>query len=256
MIIDTHSHIYLEQFDEDRDEVVENALSEGVNNILLPNIDNETIIRLHEVEKKYINCFAMMGLHPTSINEKYINQLNEIEKWLFSRSYIGVGEIGIDLYWDKTFIKEQIEAFRQQIIWAKQLNLPIVIHCRDAFKEVFSVIDELHDDKLKGVFHSFSGELDDLLHIQHYQSFKIGINGVVTFKKSNLPDILKHVDPHFLVVETDAPYLSPVPFRGKRNQPAYLNHIINKLVEIYGVEKYSIEKVIYENSIEIFDLKR
>lgn len=254
MIIDTHSHIYLEQFDDDRDIVMNSAKEAGISNILLPNIDSETITRLHETEDRYDVCHAMMGLHPTSVNKNYKKELDIIENHLDKRSYVGVGEIGIDLYWDKTFIREQIIAFEQQIIWAKELALPIVIHCREAFNEVFEVVDKLHDNKLTGVFHSFGGSLDDAKHIMSYQSFKLGINGVVTFKNSKLPSVLENVSPENIVIETDAPYLAPVPYRGKRNQPLYLKSILEKLSLIYHLNISELEQIVEKNSLDLFDI--
>lgn len=254
MLIDTHSHIYLEQFDEDRDAVVANAIDSGVGRILLPNIDSSTITRLHKTEQAYDSCIAMMGLHPTSVNKEYKKELNTIEKHLFSREYIGVGEIGIDLYWDQTHKKEQLIAFEQQIVWAKKLNLPIVIHCRDAFNEVFSVVDKLHDSQLKGIFHSFGGDFDQAKHIADYGTFKLGINGVVTFKNSNLYHVLAQFNPSLIVVETDAPYLAPVPHRGRRNQSSYVRLVLEKIAIIYGMDFSAVEELVWKNTLEIFDI--
>ena len=255
MLIDTHSHIYLEHFDDDRDEVIKAAKDNGVEIILMPNIDSTTVKSLHQVEKNYDGCVAMMGLHPTSVKDDYKQELDLVEKALGERSYIGVGEIGIDLYWDKSYKKEQITAFKHQIIWAKELDLPIVIHCREAFNEIFKVVDELYDERLRGVFHSFSGGVEEAEHVLSYQSFKLGINGVVTFKKSDLPEVLEHIDPKFLVIETDAPYLTPSPYRGKRNQPAYLKYVVNRLCEIYHIEESQLEKIVEQNSLELFEIK-
>jgi TatD DNase family protein len=254
MIIDTHSHIYLKEFDEDRGRVVQSALNEGINTILLPNIDSSTIDSLHQTETAFPNCIAMMGLHPTSVKADYLNELEAIKQHLFSRSYIAVGEIGIDLYWDKTFKSEQMRAFEQQIKWAIQLNLPIVIHCREAFNEVFEVVDRMHCQQLKGIFHSFGDNVDVAKHIMDYGTFKMGINGVVTYKKSNLPEVLMTVDPSFLVVETDAPFLTPVPHRGKRNEPAYVKHVVQKLSDIYSLSLSDMEQILESNTKAIFDV--
>ncbi|TCO08018.1 TatD family hydrolase [Natronoflexus pectinivorans] len=252
-MIDTHSHIYAKEFDQDRDEIIQRAKDAGITGIFLPNIDTESILRMHDTEEKYPDiCKAMMGLHPTSVKEDYKEQLKLIEKHLNQRPYAAVGEIGMDLYWDTTFRKEQEDALMAQINWSRELNLPVVIHTRDAFPEIFSVFDKVYDPELKGIFHSFSGSLEDAKRILSMPGFYLGINGVVTFKKSNLPEILTEIGFEKLVLETDAPYLAPVPYRGKRNEPAYLTNVINKLSEIFNVSIETLKEATTKNAIDLF----
>lgn len=252
-MIDTHSHIYVEQFDEDRDNVIEAAKAIGVERILMPNIDESTIERMHDVEKANPGyCFSMMGVHPTSIKEDYKRELDVVRSWLDNRQYIAIGEIGIDLYWDKTFVVEQMEAFEQQIVWAKELGLPIVIHCRDAFFEVFEVVEKQLDENLFGVFHSFTGNSQQAQRIMEYGSFMMGINGVVSFKNTDLRDVLQSVPLNKLVLETDAPYLAPVPYRGKRNQPAYVKMVADVISGVYDLPIDNIIAQTSENALRIF----
>lgn len=255
MFVDTHTHLFTDVFDEDRDAVVQRALEAGVEYLLLPNIDVETIEAMHQLEAAYPdNCFAMMGLHPGSVNENWEESLAIVKKHLFGRDYIAVGEIGMDLYWDKTFIEEQRQAFRQQVIWAKELQIPIAIHAREAFEEIFDILDPLNDERLTGVFHCFTGNREQAEHVQAYGGFKMGIGGVVTYKKAALDEVLKHVDLEHLILETDSPYLSPVPFRGKRNESSYLLHVAEKLSEIYQVPLTEIEVQTTKNALELFNL--
>lgn len=254
-MIDTHSHIYLEEFDEDRSLVVQNASAKGVKHVLLPNVDASTIDRMHQLEKDEPEiCRAMMGLHPTSIKEDYKAELEIVKQWLETRPYIAVGEIGIDLYWDKTYLREQMEAFEQQIIWAKELGLPIVIHCRDAFPEVFEVVESQLDSKLNGVFHSFTGNINEAKRILEYGSFMMGINGVVTFKNTHLREVVKEVPLDKIVLETDAPYLAPVPHRGRRNEPSYILKVAETLSQVYNQSLEVIIAQTSENALQIFNL--
>jgi len=245
-VIDTHSHIYLSEFDEDRSEVIERARKAGIEKILLPNVNGETIEAMHNLENEYPQfCYAMMGLHPTSVKENYIELLDEVDNHLSKRDYIAIGEVGIDLYWDQTFRKEQMLVFEQQIIWAKERNLPVVIHCRDAFPEVFEVVERNLDAKLKGVFHSFTGNDVEAERILSYQNFMLGINGVVSFKNTHLRELITAVPLNKLVLETDAPYLAPVPHRGKRNEPAYLQKVAETIAVTQNV---SIDEVKIQTS--------
>ena len=196
----------------------------------------------------------MMGLHPGSVKEDWEQQLEIIRKWLFSEKYIAVGEIGMDLYWDKTFQKEQEEVFRRQIQWAKELKLPIVIHARDAFDEIFHVVDELHDTALTGVFHCFTGSLEQAMKIKDYGTFKIGLGGVLTFKKSGLDEVVKDIPMELLVLETDSPYLAPSPHRGKRNESSYLTLIADKLSEVKQMRLEEIAEITSRNARELFNL--
>lgn len=254
MLIDTHSHIYLSAFESDREEIIERATRNKVQKILLPNIDSNSIQSMLDLADKYNNiCFPMMGLHPTSVKENYCDELKIVDDWLNKEKFYGIGETGIDLYWDTTFIKEQINSFSHQIELAKKYNLPVVIHVRNSFKEVFNVLDELHDDKLKGVFHCFTGDAEQAKKIISY-GFKMGIGGVLTFKNSNLGSVLKNVDLRHIVLETDSPYLAPVPFRGKRNESSYIKYTAEKLAEIKNIKFDDVANITTQNALQLFNL--
>lgn len=256
MLIDSHTHLYSEQFNEDRKEMIQRALDEGVGAFLLPNIDIDSIAGLDELVSDFPKvCFPMYGLHPGNVGADFKHQLKVIKDRLDrSQECIAIGEIGMDLYWDKTFIEEQKQAFRTQIGWAKERKLPIVIHARDAFDEIFEIIDAENDENLTGVFHCFTGDLDQAQHILAYGGFKLGIGGVVTYKNSSLPDVLKEIDLSHIILETDSPYLPPVPYRGKRNESAYLRQVAAKLVDIYKAEMQEIEDQTTKNTKELFNL--
>ncbi len=253
MFVDTHTHLFVDAFDEDRTEIVQKAIGAGVQKMLLPNIDIETIDAMNALAAEFPNnCYAMMGLHPGSIKEDWQDRLEIIRAHLFSGKYVAVGEIGMDLYWDKTFAREQAEAFRMQVEWAKELKLPIVIHAREAFEPIFEILDEINDENLAGVFHCFTGTLEQANHAINYGGFKLGIGGVLTYKKAELDKVLKHIDLKHLILETDSPYLTPVPFRGKRNESSYLLHIAEKLADVYGMSLSKIEEVTTKNAHELF----
>jgi TatD DNase family protein len=255
MFVDTHTHLFTDAFDDDREAVVQRAIDSGIEYLLLPNIDGSTIDAMHQLESAYPNnCFSMMGLHPGSVKENWEEELVKVKENLFSRKYVAVGEIGMDLYWDTTFIEEQRLAFRQQVSWAKELGIPIAIHAREAFEEIFAILDEMNDDSLTGVFHCFTGNLEQARHIESYGGFKMGIGGVVTYKKAAMDKVLEHVDLKDLILETDSPYLSPVPFRGKRNESSYVLHIAEKLSDIYQVPLKEIEEITTKNAMELFNL--
>jgi TatD DNase family protein len=252
-MIDTHSHIYLPEFDHDRETVVADARAAGVTSIYLPNIDALSIQPMLEVESAFPGfCHSMIGLHPTSVNAGFRVQLAIMEHWLGKRSFAAIGEVGIDLYRDRTWLNEQKEALRIQMEWAKKAGLPVVIHVREAFDEVFEVLDEVCDDRLWGVFHSFSGTEQEACRALSYSGFFLGVNGIVTFKNSGLDKVIRQVDPRRLVIETDAPYLSPVPFRGKRNQPAYLVNTLKKLADIFDLPLSRMDKITTENALSLF----
>jgi len=255
-MIDTHTHLYLDQFDDDRTEVVEKAIQNGIDKLLLPNIDLESITGMNALVKQYPNnCFAMMGLHPCSVNADYKSVLTQMKTVLDTNSnYIAIGEIGMDLYWDKTYINEQADALKIQIEWAKEMKLPIVIHVRDAFDEIFEVIDALNDDDLTGVFHCFTGNLDQANHILNYGGFKLGLGGVLTFKNSGLDKIVSQIDMQHLVLETDSPYLAPTPHRGKRNESSYVNLVAQKLADIKNLSIQKIDKITTQNANAVFNL--
>jgi TatD DNase family protein len=255
MFIDTHTHLFSESFDEDRAQIVERAIAAGVEKMLLPNIDVSSIDSMHELAFKYPNnCYSMMGLHPGYVKEDWKEQLAIIEKHLFSSKYIAVGEIGMDLFWDKSFQKEQADVFIQQVKWAKELKLPIVIHARDAFQEIFDIVDEMIDEDLTGIFHCFTGDVEQANHILKYKNFKLGIGGVLTYKKAELDKVLSQISIDNLVLETDSPYLPPVPYRGKRNESSYLLHIAEKLADVYQITLKEVEEITTRNALEIFNL--
>jgi TatD DNase family protein len=252
-MFDTHSHIYSEEFDADRDEAIQRAKNKGVSGIILPNVDAESIDRLLQTEEKYRGyCYAAMGLHPTSVNAEYKKQLLEIEKQLQQRPFVAIGEIGIDLYWDKTFLKEQISAFEQQIEWALDYKYPVIIHSREAHNEIMSSLKKHKNKGLTGVFHSFSGNLEQAKEILAFGNFKLGINGVITFKNSGLDKIIANLQPSDLVLETDSPYLTPVPFRGKRNESSYITFVVKKLAEIFQIPEEEIKKITLSTTKTIF----
>ena len=254
-LVDTHTHIFSEEFDSDLDLVIKRAQEVGVEKFCLPNIDVESIDRLHQVCDAYPDsCYPMMGLHPTSVTPNFKNDLAIIRQCLENRKYIAVGEIGIDLYWDKTFLKEQIQAFEEQLKWSIEFDLPIAIHTRDAFPEVFKSLHKIGVDKLKGVFHSFGGSREELEEILRCDNFLIGINGVVTYKKSAFRDYLPIAPIEKIVIETDAPYLTPVPNRGKRNEPSYLIYTLEKLAEVYNLPIATVASKTTENALRLFNL--
>jgi len=254
MLIDTHSHIYSTDFMHDLDEVIQRAYSNDVRKIILPNIDSSSVKNLLNLVDTYPHiCFPLMGLHPTSVNHDYQEELQVVEYWLKKRKFYGIGEIGIDLYWDKSFLDEQTHAFRFQLELARQYQLPVVIHVRDSFDEVYHILNELKDDKLTGVFHSFSGTAEQADMIIDL-GFKIGVNGIVTFKKSGLDEIIKKIDPSNLIIETDSPYLTPTPFRGKRNESSYLVYIAQKIADLHQMTVGDIAKITTENARKLFGI--
>ncbi|MXV39029.1 YchF/TatD family DNA exonuclease [Flavobacteriaceae bacterium Ap0902] len=252
MLIDTHNHIYSEKFDEDRDKVIQRALDSGVGEFYLPAIDSTYTERMLDVEQKYPEIMhLMMGLHPTSVTENYLEELEKVKTWLDRRSFAAVGEIGIDLYWDKTFLNQQQEAFSIQIDWAKEKKLPIVIHTRNSFLETFEVLENKNSADLFGIFHCFTGTIEDAKRAIDL-GFALGIGGVVTFKNGKIDKFLDEIDLEHIVLETDAPYLAPVPYRGKRNEPAYIPLVVEKLSSIYQVSPKEIEEITTQNAKRIF----
>lgn len=253
MYIDTHTHLYSEQFNEDRTEMIQRAIAAGVERMYMPNIDLSSVEGMHALEKQFPeNCFAMMGLHPCSVDANWELILAKMRLLLDKRPYVAIGEIGIDLYWDKTFVAEQKEAFRTQINWAKELRIPIVIHARDSFPEIYEVLDQENDERLKGIFHCFTGNEQDVKKILDYKGFLFGIGGVVTYKKSDLPETLKHIPLEKLLLETDAPYLAPTPFRGKRNESAYVIHTAEKIAEILDLPLNKLKEITTQNAMNLF----
>lgn len=254
MITDTHTHLYSEQFDEDRAAMMLRAKTAGVSRFFIPAIDSSYTQRMMQLEQDYPDdVFLMMGLHPTSVNENYQAELAHVKHWIDQRGFYAIGEIGIDLYWDKTFLKQQQEAFKIQIQWAKEKNLPIVIHCRDAFDEIFEVLESEHDDQLFGIFHCFTGTKEQAEKAISF-NMKLGIGGVVTFKNGKIDQFLHEIDLKHIVLETDAPYLAPKPYRGKRNESSYIIKVAEKLAEIHGVSFEEIAKITTANSKQIFGI--
>ncbi|MDR1258131.1 MAG: TatD family hydrolase [Tannerellaceae bacterium] len=252
-IIDTHCHLYLEAFDPDRKNVIRSAQTAGVEAILLPNIDLSSIDRMHELCDSCPGfAYPMMGLHPTSVDGGYTAVLKKMEALLQTRDYCAIGEIGIDLYWDKTWLKEQKAAFEEQLIWSIDLDLPVVIHTREAFPEVLDSIHKVGKDKLKGVFHSFSGKESYMKEILQLGNFKLGIGGVVTYKNTKLPQTLANTTAGQIVLETDAPFLPPVPYRGKRNEPLYIIETAAKIASVYNLSFDEIAHITKKNTYELF----
>jgi len=253
MLIDTHTHLYLEQFDQDRDQVIQNAKDAGIEKFFLPNIDVNSISGLMALAEQYPNvCYPMMGLHPCSVEAGFEIELQKIYDALSNQAIIAIGEIGIDLFWDKTTLPLQREAFRIQVKWAKDMNLPIVIHARDSYNELFEELNVLNDERLSGVFHCFKGSLQQAEKILSYGNFYLGIGGVSTFKNSGLNTVLPQVPLDRIILETDSPYLAPAPHRGKRNESAYtalvaqhLSHLLNKSLE-------EIASITTQNALNLF----
>lgn len=249
---DTHTHLYSEQFNSDRNAMIEAAIAKGVQTFYLPNIDHESIEGMLKLEEQFPGrCLPMMGLHPCSVNATYQQELDLVKEWLDKRRFAAIGEIGIDLYWDKTFIKEQEIAFRQQIDWALESGYTISIHCRNAFEEIYAILKS-YPKLPKSIFHCFSGNTEQANLIIALGNFKLGIGGVVTFKNSGLDKVVEDIDLKHLVLETDAPYLAPVPHRGKRNESAYIPLIAEKIAAIKGISIEDVASVTSQNALDIF----
>ena len=254
MITDTHTHLYSEQFDEDRALMMSRAKKAGVTRFFIPAIDSSYNQRMFDLEKNYPDeVFLMMGLHPTSVKDNYKEELQQVKDLMNQRDFVAIGEIGIDLYWDTSFLSQQQDAFRTQIRWAKEKRLPIVIHCRDAFDEIFEILEEEKDDHLRGIFHCFTGTLEQAKKAISY-NMKLGIGGVATFKNGKIDKFLNEINLSNIVLETDSPYLSPTPYRGKRNESSYITLVIEKLVDIYKLSFEEIAKITTENSKEVFGI--
>ncbi|OEY72069.1 TatD family hydrolase [Salegentibacter salarius] len=254
ILTDTHIHLYSEDYEDDRDELIENAFKQNIERFFLPAIDSETTQAMYDLEARYPeNVFLMMGLHPTQVQENFEEELKHVEEQFGQRRFYAVGEIGIDLHWDKSTLEIQQEAFRRQIKLAKKHKLPIVIHCRKAFDEIFEILEEEKSDDLFGIFHCFTGNLEQAKRALSY-NLKLGIGGVVTFKNGKIDKFLNEIPLKEIVLETDGPYLSPSPFRGKRNQPEYLLKVAEKISEIYQKPLAEIAEVTTQNSKDIFGI--
>jgi TatD DNase family protein len=254
ILTDTHTHLYSEEFDLDRNQMIQRAIDNGVSRFFIPAIDSNCTQSMYDLERDYPNnVFLMMGLHPTYVKEDYQDELQHVEKELSKRKFVAIGEIGIDLYWDKTHLQEQQIVFKRQIQLAKHYKLPIIIHCRDAFDEIFEVLEEEKSPELFGIFHCFTGTYEQALQAISY-NMKLGIGGVVTFKNGKIDQFLNKIDLKHIVLETDSPYLSPIPYRGKRNESSYLVNVADKLAQLYGVSVDEIATITTNNSIEIFGI--
>lgn len=254
MITDTHTHLYSSQFKEDQAAMIQRAKDAGVSRFFIPAIDSSYTESMMKLEKNFPkDVFLMMGLHPTSVKENYLEELAHVKEWIDKKKFFALGEIGIDLYWDKSFLAQQQEAFRTQIKWAKEKNLPIVIHCRDAFDEIFEILEQEKGGSLRGIFHCFTGTKEQAEKAINY-NMKLGIGGVATFKNGKIDRFLNEINLKHIVLETDAPYLAPTPFRGKRNESAYITNVIDKLVEIYKVPFEEIVATTTQNSKAVFGI--
>lgn len=254
IITDTHTHLYSEQFDDDRADMMQRAIDNGISRFFVPAIDSSYSEAMFNLEKEYPSLvYLMMGLHPTSVKENYLEELQLVKNWLDKRKFYGIGEIGIDLYWDKSFLVQQQDAFKTQIEWAKERKLPIIIHCRESFNEIFEVLEDVNDERLFGIFHCFTGNFEQAKRALSFH-MKLGIGGVVTFKNGGIDKFLHKIPIKNIVLETDSPYLAPVPFRGKRNESSYMIKILDKLVDIYNLTPQEIAKITTQNSIDIFGI--
>jgi TatD DNase family protein len=250
--IDTHAHIYLEDFDADRDETLRRSATAGVKKIYLPNIDHTSIDRMLELEEKSGGtCVAMMGLHPCSVKKDFEKELYTIESWLLKRKFVAVGEMGTDLYWDKTYWEQQQEAFKIQAAWAKKFKIPIVIHCRESLDQTINLVEELKDENLRGVFHCFTGTVEQANRIVAL-GFYLGLGGVSTFKNGGMDTVIPSLDSHSIVLETDSPYLAPVPHRGKRNEPGYIPLIAHKIAELKNLSLDELQRITTQNAATLF----
>ena len=251
-LVDTHTHLYLKEFSEDINEVIKRAEKEGVNKFYLPAIDSSETAAMFDLEKKFPDkCIAMAGLHPCSIKENYKEELDKVEKLLSERKFVAIGESGLDFYWDTTFTKEQYEALKIQAIWALQYNVPLVLHTRNAMQETIDVIKLYSKKGLNGIFHCFSGTMQNAKDIIDI-GFLLGIGGVITYKNSGLAEIIKDIDLSHIVLETDAPYLTPVPFRGKRNESSYLKYVVEKIAAIKNITAEEVADETSKNAEKIF----
>lgn len=254
ILTDTHTHLYSEEFDQDRSEMIQRSINAGVSRFFIPAIDSTCTQAMYDLEQDFPeNIFLMMGLHPTYVKDNYEAELAHVASELAKRKFYAIGEIGIDLYWDKTHLKEQQIAFRQQIQWAKQYKLPIVIHCREAFDEIFEILEEEKSPELFGIFHCFSGTYEQALQAISYNML-LGIGGVVTFKNGKIDQFLDRIDLQHIVLETDSPYLAPIPFRGKRNESSYVVNVAAKLAAIYNLSVTEIAQITTENSKRVFGI--
>ena len=253
-IIDTHTHLYLNQFKNDVDQVITKAIDHNITKLVFPSVDSSHMEKMYELKNRYPkNIFLMTGLHPVYVKDNYKDELDKVIKSLIDHDFVAVGEIGIDLYWDKTFLKQQQDAFEFQIELALENKLPIVIHCRDGFDEIFEILEKFKSKTMRGIFHCFTGTLNQA-NKSIQMGFKLGIGGVVTFKNAGIDKLIKDIDIENIVLETDSPYLAPAPFRGKRNESFYITYVIKKISEIYNISEKEVAEITTKNSKEIFKI--
>ena len=252
-MIDTHTHLYTEEFDADREETIARARDAGLTKLFMPNIDDTTVDAMLNLCHAHPDCYPMIGFHPTSVDADWRKRLKTVEAWLDSdETFYGIGEVGMDLYWDKTFMKEQMEALDIQIGWALDHDLPLILHCRDAHKQMMEVLAPYKRSKLSGIFHSFTGSVEEAEAMLDFENFMLGINGVVTFKNSKLSETLNSIPLSRVVLETDSPYLAPVPYRGRRNESSYIIKVAEKLASAYSVPKDEICRQTTANALKVF----
>lgn len=252
-LIDTHTHLFCEEFDDDRELALIRAKQAGVSRLFMPNIDDTSMEALLDICDKHKECYPLMGLHPTSVDSSWEERLSKVEKVLRSgRKFYGIGEVGLDLYWDKTYVNEQKRAFNTQIEWALEFDLPLIIHCRNAHNELMECMSQYRESQLRGIFHSFGGDTKEAASLLEFKNFMLGINGIVTFKKSSLPETLSQIPLERIVLETDSPYLAPVPHRGQRNESAFIVSTAEKLAAIYEVPIEEIAQQTTTNALKVF----
>ena len=256
-LIDTHTHLFAEEFDEDRELAIIRATEAGVTRLFMPNIDDTSVEAMLALCNSHDGCYPMIGFHPTSVDENWKERLGTVEKWLRSEQvFYGIGEVGMDLYWDKTFKKEQMEVLDIQVKWALEYDLPLIIHCREAYPELLEVLEPYRKTSLTGIFHSFTGTSEEAAKLLEFEGFMLGINGVVTFKKSTLPEALTTVPLERIVLETDSPYLAPVPNRGKRNESANVRDTLMKVADIYQRDPEYVAQVTSVNALKVFGIRK
>ena len=254
LLIDTHTHLYAEEFSTDIQEVIDRAFAADVKYMVIPNVDNTSILPMLDLSKKYSdNCFPTIGLHPESVKQDYKSELESMKPWLDKEKFVAIGEIGIDLYWDKTFVNEQKEAFKSQLLWAKEYDLPVIIHSRNALNEIIQILNDKTFNGIKAVFHCFPGSIEQAIYLTN-KGYMLGIGGVVTFKNSGLAKVVKEIPLEYILLETDAPYLTPVPYRGKRNESAYIRNIAEFIAQLRNCSLDEVAETTTKNAMSFFKL--
>jgi TatD DNase family protein len=254
LLIDSHTHLYAEEFNTDIQDVIDRAFAADVKYMVIPNVDNDSVEPMFSLCRKYpVNCFPTIGLHPESVKQNFQTELESMKPWLDKEKFIAIGEIGIDLYWDKTFVNEQKEAFKSQLLWAKEYDLPVIIHSRNALNEIIQILNDKNFNGIKAVFHCFPGSLEQAVYLTN-KGFMLGIGGVVTFKNSGIAKVVKEIPLEYILLETDAPYLTPVPYRGKRNESAYIKNIAEFIAQLRNCSLDDVAEATTKNAISFFKL--